>query len=243
MRENNSIFQIYIQDDENLPLPKGIIECIEITNNNRGEFDHYLLKLNDAKSLITERLGADISKYIDKINPYAYKADFIRYCILYIYGGWYIDSTVRLNITLESDPQYDLIVFRDAPTPNRSSWDVSNAFFYAKKGDVVLESAIKNVMINIDEKHYGCSALAPTGPTLFGRCLALNGEKDSTQTGMLMPLTPYHDLKNYAFILPNGNILAWGKKSWGSISGEGLGFFSATGTNSYIEMYKLKKVY
>jgi hypothetical protein len=162
---------------------------------------------------------------------------------LYLFGGWYFDASVRLNIDLPSYENINLIVFKDAPNPGLPSWDLSTSVIYGEKGEMLFEIMIREIIKNTEIEFYGTTPLSPTGPTLFGRCIASLGEKVSTLTGLLSPLTPMHHNKNYAFVLPDGSIFAWGKSSWGMQTGDGLSAFTTKGTNSYNEMYYSRKIY
>ena len=241
--ENNQIFQIYIQDIDNEPLPEPIQECIATVINNKSELNHYLLGNEALREVIRTNLDSDVLNAYDRLVPYTYKSDLGRHCLLYLFGGWYLDATVRLQKVIPVRVDAKLVVFKDAPNPGMPSWDLSTSVIYGNKGHKVFEMMIQRIVQNVKEEFYGTTPLSPTGPTLFGKCLAEMGEDASTITGMLAPLTPHHQYKNYAFITPNGEILAYGKQSWGTVKGDGLSAFTKTGTNSYNELYYNKQIY
>lgn len=243
MKINQNIFQLYIQNNDSDGIPNGITSCIETILNKKGDFDHYLLGNDALREIINNNLGPEAVNAYDKLKPYTYKADFGRHCLLYLFGGWYFDASVRLNVDLTTFTNMNLVVFKDAPNPGLPSWDLSTSVIYGEKESKIFEIMIKEIIKNTEIEFYGTTPLSPTGPTLFGRCLATLGEKESTLTGLLTPLTPLHKNKNYAFVLPDGSIFAWGKSSWGTQAGDGLSAFATKGTNSYNEMYYSRKVY
>lgn len=243
MKINNNIFQIFIQDNEKDGIPVAIAHCINSVIERSSGLTHYLLGDEALRAIIKSQLGKEATDAYDKLKPYTYKADFGRHCLLYLYGGWYFDSSVRLNMFIDPLPKADLIVFKDAPNPGLPSWDLSTSVIYGKAGADIFQVMVQEIIKNTEIEYYGTTPLSPTGPTLFGRSLANLGEKESTLTGLLVPLTPLHYNKNYAFVLPDGSIFAWGKSSWGTKSGDGLSAFSATGTNSYNELYYKKDIY
>ena len=62
--------------------------------------------------------------------------------------------------------------------------------------------------------------------------------------GYFMQLTPFHCLKNRAYVGLNGEIVALHRTAWWSQSEQGsLKEFGAIGTNSYLEMWRNKDVY
>jgi mannosyltransferase OCH1-like enzyme len=243
MIDNLNIFQIYIQDCDGDDLPTGIQQCISTIMVNKSENSHYLLGNEALREIIKSNLGSEVILAYDSLVPYTYKSDLGRHCLLYLFGGWYFDSTVTTSKPIPTNIDASLVVFKDAPNPGMPSWDLSTAVIYGKKGHKVFELMIQKIIFNVKNNYYGTSPLSPTGPTLFGKCLAELGEDSSTITGMLTPLTPLHQIKNHAFIIPNGEILAYGKKSWGTPSGDGLSAFTASGTNSYNELYYKKNIY
>ncbi len=243
MEINKNIFQIYIQDDDNNGIPLKISSCVETIINRKDDYYHYLLNSDGLRELISQHLGKEVITAYDKLRPYTYKSDLGRHCLLYIFGGWYFDASVRLNMNLKKIPMSKLIVFKDAPNPGLPSWDLSTSVIFGEKNDKLFEMMIKEIVINTKNNFYGTSPLSPTGPTLFGRCLASLGENENTKTGLLTPLTPLHPNKNYAFVLPDGEIFAWGKSSWGTQIGDGLDAFDTKGTNSYNRMYYDRNIY
>lgn len=240
---NNNIFQIFIQDKDADPIPTGIQECIATVINNNPTKKHYLLGDDAIKQIIKTNLDSKVLAAYERLTPYTYKSDLGRHCLLYLFGGWYLDATVTTLQELPRDINSSLLVFKDAPNPGMPSWDLSTAVIYGTKGHDLFKRMIECIVHNVETNYYGTTPLSPTGPTLFGKCLAELGESTATQTGMLCPLTPHHLKKNYAFILPDGEIAAFGKKTWGTPNGDGLKAFTEKGINNYNDLYYQKKIY
>jgi hypothetical protein len=81
--------------------------------------------------------------------------------------------------------------------------------------------------------------LCPTGPSLLGAALAANGGETNFVYGDYLELTPTHEQKNRAFVLPDGTIMAWSKPSGGGdLTGIG-----AKGVNNYNELWAAKQIY
>ena len=99
--------------------------------------------------------------------PYAYKSDLLRYCLIWLYGGWYAD--VMMNFV--RDPSVysnnNLVVAPDPGAPG----GIWNGFFGAVQGHPALRQAIDAVIHNVGTCFYGVRDLEPTGTLLFGTVL------------------------------------------------------------------------
>ena len=58
---------------------------------------------------------------------------------------------------------------------------------------------------------YGLTPLCPTGPSLWGKAIASIGIDQNVIIGDFMELTPIHNKKNKAMVLPDGSIFAFNK--------------------------------
>lgn len=226
-----------------MPVPPKIAACIDTVIKNKGDFNHFLLNNESLRFLIRENFDPEVLLAYDALVPYTYKADLGRYCMLYRFGGWYFDASVRLAANLAYVPESDLIIFKDAPNPGLQSWDLSTTVIYSKPNNDLFMRCIATVVANVKNNYYGINPLCPTGPSLFGKCNASVGDNPNCITGMLTPLTPMHSKKNYAFLMPDGTIFAWGKESWGTTQGDGLLAFDTTGTNSYNQLWNQRRIY
>ena len=94
------IFQIY--HDKN--LIKDIVKN-EITHLNPNykyklyDFDEGIefIKLN-----FERKLSEKIILYIKNLERYAHKSDLLRYCLIYIYGGVYLDIDLKQKLPLDN---------------------------------------------------------------------------------------------------------------------------------------------
>ena len=75
-------------------LPPKMYECIHdnLTFNRVGvDCIHYLFHDQDCRAFIESEYPPDVLMAYDRLIPTAFKADLWRYCILYKYGGAYLD--------------------------------------------------------------------------------------------------------------------------------------------------------
>ena len=145
-----------------------------------------------------------------------------------------------MNLPLRPAPEIQALLFRDLNLGLPYGWGVQNAFFYAQAGAAFLHKAIDLIVEHVERGDYGLMPFSVTGPGLFGRALALNGEKTGHVYGDRIPLTPLHAKKNFAFVLPDGAILAWAKQTG---HGGDLTPYGETAGNNYMQMWKDRDIF
>ena len=103
----------------------------------------------------------------NKLVPPAYKADLWRLCVIYQYGGVYIDATSHFYLPI--DKIFDLnknfnIALDRKPGRGREAEGLQISLFAGSKDHPFLKSYICQILINIKNKYYGNNSLCPTGP-------------------------------------------------------------------------------
>lgn len=232
------VSQIYFTDNNNSP-PPFIQQCILTTKTCFEEWNYKLYGLEDARDYLKNSFDRTVLFAFDKLAPYAFKADFFRYCLMYEVGGWYLDISVRPRGKIVIPDEIETIAFRDMQILTQSSWAVYNAMLFAKPKSKVYETAIKMVVRNCVEEYYGETFLCPTGPVVLGKAFASVGVNKNRLFGDHVFLTPTHSKKNRAFVMPDGEIIAFGKPA----EFPSLKDLGAEGTNHYPEMYANRMVY
>lgn len=107
-----------------------------------------------------------VSAY-NKIKPGAYKADIWRLCILYKYGGVYVDAYATPYI-----PISELLKTNNYPFISVLEYaGIHNGLLISEKEHPFLEQAIMDCVVNIENNYYGNSSLDITGPNCLGRSL------------------------------------------------------------------------
>ena len=172
----------------------------------------------------------------DALNPYAYKADLARICILYILGLWYLGIALRPMVFLNISDKIELFMFRDYQPVTGTSFACTNGIIFPKKGNTVLVRYIKLIVENCRNRYYGINALCTKGPILFGRAIANCGENENYIFGDVRFLTPMCIITNKAFVLPSGEIFYMFKLS----AGGDLTKLGGLGVNNF---YNEDKVY
>ena len=230
----------------------------EISNYTRKSIDnikklykdhkYYLFNENSIETFLKEKYSREVLNAFKILNPYAYKADLARYCILYEYGGWYFDIGIRCTNKFEVDDQIDFICFRDDQRHSKSSWAVCNGIFYTTPKNPILSYSIDLILKNCSEKWYGRTPLCPTGPTLFGEAIAGKNRGQNIIIGDLKrPKIPFTNrdipiLRKYfksKFLIEENIMIALLKPA----KGGDLNAIGINSSNNYNEFWHSKNVY
>jgi hypothetical protein len=164
-------------------LPKGMLKnVLNIKNKNPG-FKHFLYDDNDCREFIKNNFELDVLNAFDNLKPGAYKADLWRYCILYKYGGIYLDIKYKcvngfklIALTEKEHFPCDVTIKEYPNEPCKAVW---NGLIVSKPNNIKLLNAINEIVKNVKDKYYGNSPLDPTGPIMFGKFFSYEEKKSS----------------------------------------------------------------
>jgi mannosyltransferase OCH1-like enzyme len=232
------IFQIFLSDtDQELsPFLRHAVSTVKSAFPNDN---HTVYNKDSLRQFISDNYNADVLGAYDALRPYSYKADLGRFCLLNTLGGWYFDIGVRVMNPVEVGDRIEFLAFRDIQRFSYTTWACATTVLYSKPDNIALTTAIEMIVNNCHEQYYGITPLCPTGPTLLGAALAANGGNANFVYGDYLELTPTHEQKNRAFVLPDGTIMAWSKPSGGGdLTGVG-----AKGVNNYNELWAARQAY
>jgi mannosyltransferase OCH1-like enzyme len=146
-------------------LPPIMFKAVVNIKKNNPRFNYYLFDDNDCREFIKNNFNEKILNAYDSLIPGAYKADLWRYCILYKYGGIYLDiKYIPVNgfkfINLLEQEHWPLDI---------NKTNIYNALLVCKPGNQILFKAINQIVENVKNKYYGLCYLSPTGPELLSR--------------------------------------------------------------------------
>lgn len=156
------IHQVIIVDGDDIPeLSQGIKSAMMTFNDKNPTYEYKLYSGKECIQYIKDNYDEEILYYYNQLIPYAFKADFIRYLILYNEGGWYADSKMVCNESFDNLPKKELYLCLDADiNPNC----MANGFMASVPKHPIIKKCIDTVMFNIKQKHYGINCLYVTGP-------------------------------------------------------------------------------
>lgn len=135
--------------------------CYEDWNSLNGDFTHLWCNDITCNSLM-KQFGERIYNAYDKLIPGAYKADLWRICVLYKYGGVYVDGCSRPYVKLTDIFKNGLVTVKD-PYPDC----IHNGFIISPPGHPILKAYIDDIVLNIEKERYGLSIFDITGPKQF----------------------------------------------------------------------------
>jgi len=231
--------QIYLSDD-NQAMGEVLEANAKIAMQSLPGFKYKIYNDHEIKELLFSSFSSDALTAYNSLAPYAYKSDIARLCILHVFGGWYIDIGLRLTGTRITVPSnLSLLAFRDDNRHTLNGHACANGAIYATPRHPATAKAIELIIENTKNQYYGVTPLCPTGPTLWGRAIAMTGVDATYAFGDFLELTPLHSKKNKAMVMPDGTIFAFNKQS----EGGDLKSLGAKGTNNYNHFWHSKNVY
>jgi mannosyltransferase OCH1-like enzyme len=234
-----NISQIYLSDSKDQGLSPFLDYATGTVKNAFPNDNHTIYNKESLRQFIADNYEPDVLWTYDSLCPYSYKADLGRFCLLNKLGGWYLDIAVRMVNPVEVGDRIEFLAFRDIQRFSYTTWACATTVLYSKPDNIALTTAIEMIVNNCHEQYYGITPLCPTGPTLLGAALAANGGNANFVYGDYLELTPTHEQKNRAFVLPDGTIMAWSKPSGGGdLTGVG-----AKGVNNYNELWAQRRIY
>lgn len=131
----------------------------------------------DCEKFIEDYKNLDLIIAFDKLNAGAYKADLFRYLVLYVYGGIYMDFSMRSLVKLDDIiKSYETILVKDL---DASLGGIYNAFMCSKKGNPLFIETIQLCIENIKNEVYFDNVWELTGPLALKKVLLkINNEND-----------------------------------------------------------------
>jgi mannosyltransferase OCH1-like enzyme len=158
-----NIFQTW--HTKNLPL--HMANNIENLQKINPEFKYQLFDDNDCRDFIEINYSNDVLNAFDILKPGAFKADLWRNCILFKYGGIYLDikfeciNNFKLIHLLEKDKEKEFF------TQDNIIDGVYNALIICQPKNDILSRCIHTIVKNVNIRFYGKDPLWVTGPRMI----------------------------------------------------------------------------
>ena len=165
-KTNNSGFEIpnnIFQTWHTKKLPVRMFWAIKKIKKSNPSFRYYLFDDNDCREFIKQHFDYNVLDAYDMLIPGAYKADLWRYCILYKYGGIYMDIKYY---PINGFKLFNLLKKEHWVLDNGGN-GIYNALMICKPNNEILLKAINQIVLNVKNRFYGNGFLEPTGPGLL----------------------------------------------------------------------------
>lgn len=153
--------------ETNLTL-KNIKGCIDQIQSLNPEYKYYYYNSYECRTFIQKHFPKEVLEAYDDLIPGAYKADLWRYCVLYKYGGFYMDCRMFPYTS------FDSIITKDTEfmtcidvTPNMAY----QAILGAVPNSPVLKYAIDKCVEIIKARRTNTGDLGVTGPKVIGMAI------------------------------------------------------------------------
>lgn len=152
-------------------IPVKMHKAIYNIKLSNPEFRHFLFDDFESREFIKKHFKRDVLNAYDSLIPGAYKADLWRYCILYIFGGVYIDIKYEM---VDKKIRFINLIDKEHYVLDQNKIGIYNAFMICKPGNESLFKAINLIVQNVKNNFYGSSYLEPTGPRLLSTIIPVN---------------------------------------------------------------------
>jgi hypothetical protein len=252
------IHQIIINDTNKLPdeFPEFHNLCYKQIKQLYPDEEYHLSSGEELEKIIQDNFHRDVFTAYKKLKPYACKADLARLCLLYLYGGLYIDLNLYFINTIPHLNELEFFAFRDQSKMSKQSWAVQNGIMYSLPKSKVVKNAIDLIVKHCKEEYYGVQCVDVSATTVLGIAItkslphfniATNGELDiftkksfDKKTQNKIKKMGYEGNALLGFIMDIGDKLIAIRKPSGGGDIKSVGF---KGTNNYVEMWKERNVY
>jgi mannosyltransferase OCH1-like enzyme len=170
--ENDNFYSIIplnlFQTWHTLDLPPKMKNSVELLKRQNPEFTYYLYDDKMCRDFIEENYDKDILYSFDKLKPGAYKSDLWRYCVLYKYGGIYLD--IKYNCANGFKLKY--LTNKEYFVRDRifqSNTGIYQALLVTLPNNTILYDCIQDIVKNIHNNIYGYTILSVSGPQLMSK--------------------------------------------------------------------------
>ena len=148
-----------------LDLPTEMKKNVELLKIQNPEFTHHLYDDAMCREFIEQNFEEDVLHAFDKLKPGAYKADLWRYCILYKYGGIYLDIKFYcmngFKLLYLTDKEYYV-----KDRVRNSNNGIYQALLSVYPNNNKMYQCIYQIVKNVQNNFYGYNPLCTTGPHL-----------------------------------------------------------------------------
>lgn len=144
-------------------LPPIMKKNVDLLSRSHPTFDCNIFDLNSGHSFIQQNFDYEVLTAFEQLNPYAFKSDLLRYCILYIQGGVYIDIKYVCQEGFHFEQLLDKEYFVSEPV------GIQNCLIVVQPRNELMRLLIASIVTHVQTKDYCKGATAISGPLLISR--------------------------------------------------------------------------
>ena len=181
--------RIIHKDNDETKIPKTIVQSLssryvtksikkasDSWKNKNPNYNYVFFSDDECADFLKNNYDKSIYETFSKIYYGAYKADFFRYCYLYMKGGIWTDITSvcvePLDNILDNNPDVDCFLTRDIVSKKRKKCvhGIYNSFMISKPKNPILLNLINHIVKEV-KKSDNKGLFNITGPSGFGMIL------------------------------------------------------------------------
>ena len=169
------VFQTYKRN-----MNYNVLQGMKLLRDKNTEFKFYFYDDEDMKKFIVLNFDEEVLNAFNSLKSNSYKADLFRYCILYKYGGIYLDIKFVMedNLSLKellNDNVYvvdDTICTREFKEYDNTIGEfIYQIILVSKPENIIFSQAIQKIVDRTKNYCVGKNPLDITGPNFFGNLL------------------------------------------------------------------------
>jgi len=155
-------------------------DCIDNLISMNPEFDVNIYDEAMCEEFIQKHFSdkPDVLMAFNTLKPYSYKSDLWRFCVLWLFGGVYMDIKFYSVVPLiDVIRQHGEIFVRDLPMSSEqceSQISILTGFIVSKPGNPIFMQCIEEIVAACQMKNLKESPLSVTGPCLLGKVVRAN---------------------------------------------------------------------
>jgi len=175
---NKIIHQVYISDNESYPTSENVLKKINQLKEVYSDYAHHVYTNDEIEDILLKNFDESVLTAYKSFRPYCYRSDLARYCLLYIYGGFYFDIPIAPEIKLEFT--HPVVLTKGISDRERTGDKgiVETSFVYAEKGHPFLKLMIDLIVNNALYKSYGIHPLDIASPMVAYKAYMKYDNKD-----------------------------------------------------------------
>lgn len=159
-------------------------KTIREVRTHNPEFEYSVYSDSMCRQFIKDNFDSTVLEAYDTLVPDAYKSDLWRYCMLYTYGGIYLDIKFKPQngFSFMSLLENEYFV-KDRGKHFHNSFGVYSGLIICRPKNDIMLKCIAKVVSNTKDRVYGYNPLYPTGPGVVSEFVPKDTVFDLTFNG------------------------------------------------------------
>ena len=214
-------------------IPPNMQANLDELKRGNPQFEYNVYDEQKTIAFLKEFFPKEVLMAYESFIPQSFKSDLFRYCILYVYGGIYLDIKVKCENNFKlfdlTDKEYFCSDGNFQGEDGKVHKSVTTGFIFSKRKTPFMLNCIIDIVYNVSMKIYGLSPWIVSGPQLLG----INYEYVYGNTQL--PLTHYGPMGSQRVVYREQTVFTFYK--------EYRNEQQTTNYKHYIDYWKEKNVY